>query len=185
MIPTRRASLLAVLTYSDDEIFLGGVLAQLSDHLSVRMAFARVALGVGMVAQVAGAEPKPDLVLLNGKIFTSNAARPYVEALAIRGERISAVGDSTRIMALAGPQTKQIDLGGRTVIPGVNDAHYHIQLWPPDSMLLPPKGQDPKWSEVKEAISEAVKTVAEGCPDHRRHRAGHISRRLDRACSPG
>jgi hypothetical protein len=69
-----------------------------------------VFLAVSITVQPAGAESKPDLVLLNGKIFTSDAARPYVEALAIRGERISAVGDSTTIKALAGPQTKQIDL---------------------------------------------------------------------------
>jgi hypothetical protein len=61
----------------------------------------------------AGAESKPNLVLLNGKIFTSDGARPYVQALAIRGERIVATGDSATIKKLAGAQTKQIELGGR------------------------------------------------------------------------
>ena len=46
----------------------------------------------------------PDLVLLNGKIFTSDVAHPYVQALAIRGERITATGDSAKIRALAGPE---------------------------------------------------------------------------------
>jgi imidazolonepropionase-like amidohydrolase len=68
----------------------------------------------------------PDLVLLNGKIFTSDAAHPYVQALAIRGERITATGDTAKIRAMAGHHTKQIDLGGRTVIPGINDAHAGI-----------------------------------------------------------
>jgi predicted amidohydrolase YtcJ len=155
VIPTR--------THPDDKIFPGGILAYLSDHLRVRMALAWLALAVCIVAQVCGAEPNPDLILYNGKIFTSNAAHPYVEALAIRGERISAAGDSVRIKALAGPRTKQIDLGGRTVIPGVNDAHYHIQpLWPSDPVLLNVGGQDPKWDEVKEAISDAVKKSAKG-----------------------
>ena len=56
-------------------------------------------------------------MLLNGKVFTSDASHHYVQALAIRGERIVATGDSATIEALAGPQTRQIDLGGRTVIP--------------------------------------------------------------------
>src|ERR1700677_151493 len=72
----------------------------------------------------------PDLVLLNGKIFTSDAAHPYVQALAIRGERIAATGDSAKIKALVGPHTKQIDLGGRTVVSGINDAHNHLGIAP-------------------------------------------------------
>jgi predicted amidohydrolase YtcJ len=76
------------------------------------------------------------LVLLNGKIFTSVAAHPYVQALAIRGERITATGDSAKIRALAGPHTKQIDLGGRTVIPGINDAHNHLGISPPNRIDL-------------------------------------------------
>jgi hypothetical protein len=46
----------------------------------------------------------PDLILFNGTIFTSNGARPCVEPLAIRGERIIAVGDSVKIKSLACPQ---------------------------------------------------------------------------------
>ena len=76
----------------------------------------------------AGQQAAPDYVLFNGKIFTSGSAHPYVEALAIRGERIVAADDSVKIQALAGPQTKRIDLGGRTVIPGINDAHMHLEL---------------------------------------------------------
>ena len=54
----------------------------------------------------------PDLILFNGKIFTSVEARPYVEALAIRGERIVATGDTKTIRAMAGPKTNAIDLHG-------------------------------------------------------------------------
>ena len=49
--------------------------------------------------------PTPDTILHNGKIFTSNAERPWVEALAIRGERIVAVGASNVILQLAGANT--------------------------------------------------------------------------------
>ncbi|MHB8525847.1 MAG: hypothetical protein ACYDD2_06790 [Candidatus Acidiferrales bacterium] len=61
---------------------------------------------------VANRRPAPGLILFNGKIFTSDAAHPYVQALAIRGERIVATGDSSKIEALAGPHTKQTDLTG-------------------------------------------------------------------------
>src|SRR5580692_5945533 len=104
----------------------------------------------------------PDSVLLNGKIFTSDAAHPYVQAIAIRGERITATGDSATIRTLAGPQTKQIDLGGRTVIPGINDAHNHISISPPNRIDLELKSPDPDWPEVKEAIISAVLRAPEG-----------------------
>lgn len=46
----------------------------------------------------------PDLILFNGKILTSVTARPYVEALAIRGERLVAIGDTKTIQANGWPQ---------------------------------------------------------------------------------
>jgi predicted amidohydrolase YtcJ len=104
----------------------------------------------------------PDLVLLNGKIFTSDAAHPYVQALAIRGERITATGDSAKIKALAGPHTKEIDLGGRTVIPGINDAHNHLSVDPPNHVDLQFKSPDPDWPEVKAAIAAAVLKAPKG-----------------------
>src|SRR5690348_9688503 len=90
-----------------------------------------------------------DLVLFNGKIFTSNTIQPYVEALAIRGDRIVAVGTSKEILALAGTDTKRIDAGGRTVIPGINDAHVHLSV-SPDAYDLPVESRDPSWQEIKE-----------------------------------
>ena len=98
----------------------------------------------------------PEVVLLNGKIFTGDAARPYVQALAIRGDRITATGDTVTIRALAGPATKQIDLGGRTVIPGIDDAHNHIGLNPPGLVYLHFDTADPSWAELKAAIAAAA-----------------------------
>src|SRR5579864_5404075 len=77
-----------------------------------------------------GQQAPPDVILVDGKIFTSDAAHPYVEALAIRGERLVAAGTAEKIRSLAGPQTKRIDLGGRVVIPGINDAHHHCAFEP-------------------------------------------------------
>jgi len=69
------------------------------------------------------APPAPDAVLLNARVFTVDPARPWAEALAIRGDRIVAVGTSVEVGALAGATTVRRDLGGRTVLPGFNDAH--------------------------------------------------------------
>jgi predicted amidohydrolase YtcJ len=104
----------------------------------------------------------PDVILFNGKIFTSDVAHPYVQALAIRGERIVATGDTDKIRALAGPQTKQIDLAGRTVIPGINDAHYHLGVTPSNEFYLRFKSPDPTLAEVSEAIVAAIPQTNEG-----------------------
>ena len=108
-----------------------------------------------------GQKPSPDLVLLNGKIFTSDSARPYAQALAIRGERILAVGSTEEISALTGSQTKRIDLGGRVVIPGINDAHYHCDA-EPNTLHLQFKGFDPKWSEVADQLVAAEAKAPSG-----------------------
>ena len=70
-------------------------------------------------------ETPVSLVVVNGKVFTADPARPWAEALAITGDRISAVGTTAEVRKLAGPSTRVVDLGGRTVIPGINDAHVH------------------------------------------------------------
>jgi len=102
-----------------------------------------------------------DLILLNGKIFTSDSAHPYVEALAIRGERIVALGSSKEIGALASPQAKRVDLGGRVVIPGINDAHYHCDA-EPNAFHLQFHGMDPTWREVGEQVAAAEAKAPHG-----------------------
>ncbi len=66
----------------------------------------------------------PDTVLLNGKIVTLEASGT-LEALAVADGKIVATGTSDEIGKLAGPMTRRIDLGGRTVIPGLIDSHMH------------------------------------------------------------
>src|SRR6266498_2528287 len=67
-----------------------------------------------------------DLVVLNAHIYTADANRPVAEALAVRGGRIAFVGSPRGALALAGPKTERLDLAGRTVIPGIVDAHAHL-----------------------------------------------------------
>jgi predicted amidohydrolase YtcJ len=66
-----------------------------------------------------------DLVLVNGAVYTQDAAQPWAEAVAVRGGRYAAVGSSAAIRALAGRHTRVIDLHGRMLMPGLVDAHVH------------------------------------------------------------
>jgi predicted amidohydrolase YtcJ len=75
-------------------------------------------------AQIAAG--KADLILINGKIWTVNSAQPTAQAVACRNGRILAVGPTTQIRALAEARTRVIDLRGKLVVPGFNDAHVHF-----------------------------------------------------------
>ena len=80
---------------------------------------ARILLLVGLAASPALSQPA-DMVLRNGKIVTMNAARPTVQALAIRGDKIAALGADADAAKWIGAQTKVIDLHGQLAIPGLD-----------------------------------------------------------------
>lgn len=67
----------------------------------------------------------PDVILHHGHIVTVNAGFDEVEAMAIQGDRIQAVGSNEEVLKLAGPETRQIALEGKTVLPGLIDSHVH------------------------------------------------------------
>ena len=69
-----------------------------------------------------------DLILTGGKIWTGDPARRFVEAVAVRGDRIAAVGSADEIGKLAGPATRVIELEGRLVTPGFIDGHLHFTM---------------------------------------------------------
>jgi predicted amidohydrolase YtcJ len=108
-----------------------------------------------------GQQSSADLVLLNGKIFTADSAKPFVEAVAIRGERIIAVGTSAEIEKLVGAKTRRVDLQGRVVTPGFNDAHIHFSPNPKGSNLQF-KTMEPTWEETNAAIEAATKQSPAG-----------------------
>jgi len=68
---------------------------------------------------------KADLIVTNAKIVTLDSASTVAQALAVREGRIATVGANDMVEALAGPTTRRLDAGGRTVIPGLIDSHIH------------------------------------------------------------
>ncbi len=99
--------------------------------ISIRMAVA-AALACTVALTVATALPSaqqaaPDLILSNGKIITVDDTFSIAQAVAVRGDRIVAVGSNQDINRMAGPNTSRIDLRGRSVIPGFIDNHAHFQ----------------------------------------------------------
>lgn len=100
------------------------------------------------------------MVLLNGKIFTANDAQLWAQALAITRDRVTAVGDTAAVAALAGASTRRIDLAGRTVIPGINDAHVHVGPRPPVHDV--PMPDEPATAQVEAALRDANASAPAG-----------------------
>ncbi|MGD9081567.1 MAG: amidohydrolase [Desulfobacterales bacterium] len=71
----------------------------------------------------------PDLILLNGNIHTMDMTRPLARAIAVRKDRIMAIGENDEIRALATSKTERIDLSERLAIPGLMDSHFHFYDW--------------------------------------------------------
>jgi predicted amidohydrolase YtcJ len=122
----------------------------------------RLAVVAWALLTSACAAQAPDTILFNGKVFTADGTRPWAQALAIAGERVVAVGDSASIQALAGSSTRQVDLGGRTVVPGFNDAHLHAVSRPPSYRVVVP--DDPPTAVVEQALAVANRDAPPGLP---------------------
>ena len=105
---------------------------------------------------------QPDIILYNGKIFTSNKEALWADAIAIKGERISAIGKEDVVLKLKGNETRLIDLQGRLMVPGFNDAHAHIGgSYPAREIGL---GSDPSSPTPWEAVRDSVLKVAQEVP---------------------
>jgi len=87
---------------------------------------AGVVADVRAFAQGFGAASPADIILSNGKVVTVDDRFSIVQAVAITGDRVVAVGTTEEMARLAGPGTRRIDLRGRTVLPGLIDNHMHL-----------------------------------------------------------
>ncbi|WP_428105328.1 amidohydrolase [Candidatus Binatus sp.] len=124
---------------------------------------AMVALVVGAFARIAPAA-EPDVVYFNGKVVTLDPAGSIVSAVAVKDGKILSVGATDELKKLAGPSTRMVDLGGKTVVPGLIDAHCH----PMESIYLKEDWVDDRYpgtKSVKQAlanIASAVKKTPKG-----------------------
>ena len=120
--------------------------------LAKRLLMIAAVLGL-MVAGLAGraAAAAPDAVYFNGKIVTLDAAGSTAGAVAVQDGKILKVGSADEIKKLAGPSTRLVDLGGKTVVPGLIDAHCH----PMEAMMMKETWVDcryPQTPSVKQAL---------------------------------
>ncbi len=84
-----------------------------------------LSLACGPVSRAADAATEPTTLFYNAHVFTAEPSAPYAEAVAIRGDRIVAVGALEFVAKTAGPDARRVDLGGRFLMPGMLDAHVH------------------------------------------------------------
>jgi predicted amidohydrolase YtcJ len=115
------------------------------------------------LATTAAADP-PRTILFHGDVFTADPAMPHAQAIAITGDRITAVGSDAAVLALATPGTRKIDLGGRVVFPGLNDAHVHVAV-PQGVYVNAPDfvpGPGPTLTEIKAVIAQQVAATPPG-----------------------
>jgi len=95
--------------------------------LAVAASLLAAAPAAALAQSSAGApQPAADLIVTNARIYTADDSRPLVEAFAVRGNRIVFTGSAREAATLKGAATRVVDAGGRTVIPGMVDAHAHF-----------------------------------------------------------
>jgi predicted amidohydrolase YtcJ len=80
----------------------------------------------GIIFAAAQSSPPADVVVINARVYTVNANQPWADAIAIRGDKIVAVGDQASIDAYRGKSTKVIDAHNRLVLPTFTDCHIHF-----------------------------------------------------------
>jgi predicted amidohydrolase YtcJ len=122
-------------------------------------------LAAGLLAQGQPPGPlpqaPPDAIYYNGNIITMWTDHPVVEAVAIRGDRFLSVGTTSDLRALASPATRQIDLGGRTVLPGLQDSHTH----PIGAALSEQDAPVPVMTSIPDVLTYIRKIAAATPPD--------------------
>ncbi len=113
-----------------------------------------------------GGGPPPDggpadLVLLGGRVVTVDDAVPEGEALAVRGDRIAAVGSTGDIERYVGPGTEVIELDGRLAIPGFIEGHGHF-MGVGDAQMILKLGESENWNRIVALVAEAVAEAPAG-----------------------
>ena len=128
----------------------------------IALSLALIVLTALAVRTAAAPQPPPaDLVLTNGKIVTVDDAMPEAQALAVRGDRIVALGTSADIRRYVGPATEVVDLQGQLAIPGFIEGHGHFNGVGTAELQLKLM-KTTSWDEIVSMVAAAVKTAKPG-----------------------
>lgn len=126
---------------------------------------AAVLLALAALAACGGGPPPEggpaDLVLLGGRVVTVDDAVPEGEALAVRGDRIAAVGANGDIERYVGPDTEVVELDGRLAIPGFIEGHGHF-MGVGDAQMILKLGEAENWNRIVDLVAEAVAEAPAG-----------------------
>ena len=134
----------------------------LRDSVIAPLAIASCVFGAACSPKAATASAAPaDLVLRNGKVVTMDSANPQGQAVAITGDKITAVGSDADIQKYVGPNTKVIDLKGHLAIPGFNESHGHFTGLGESLTELKLMGV-PTWQDIAQMVADAAKTAKPG-----------------------
>lgn len=120
-----------------------------------------VLLLAAALPRAAAAQEVADLVLTNARVVTVDDARPQAEAVAIRGDRILAVGTAAEMRAHVGPGTQLLDLEGRLVLPGFIEGHGHYTSLGASKLNLDLAAAT-SWSDIVAMVAEKARTARPG-----------------------
>ncbi|MBK9216678.1 MAG: amidohydrolase [Chloracidobacterium sp.] len=120
----------------------------------------RAAAIIVFLAAAAAAQQRADLIITNANVRTLDQRRPRAQAIAVSGDRITAVGDAAVLKTLAGPKTRVLDAGGRLVIPGFNDAHVHLTAI--GNLFSHMDLSDMTGAEISAAVARCARLIPKG-----------------------
>jgi predicted amidohydrolase YtcJ len=112
-------------------------------------------------AEAAARAQGSTMIIRNARIYTMDRDRPTAEAIAIAGSRIARVGGEDEVMALRGAQTRVIDAGGATIVPGLHDAHGHVAGLGASLATLDLRGTT-SYEQVVEIVKQRAAAAAPG-----------------------
>ncbi|MCL6599012.1 MAG: amidohydrolase [Alicyclobacillus macrosporangiidus] len=103
-----------------------------------------------------------DTVILNGQVITVDARNRIASAVAVRGNRILAVGGNDSVSALVGPDTRVIDARGRSVLPGFIDSHLHFAMYGTNQLSADCKTGVTSLSTIQERLRHQAEKTPKG-----------------------
>jgi predicted amidohydrolase YtcJ len=123
-----------------------------------------MSLAYALLLAAFSAPQAPDLIVVNANVITMDAKHPAAEAFAVTAGKFVSVGSNADIKALAGAETRVLDLGGKTVVPGFIDAHAHPRpLFEEDSLWYTIEAGPDKVKTIEDLVA-AIHRKAEKTP---------------------